>query len=95
MTGEELYKKDGEQVGQNIDNDDNELSAPFTLFDSPRTSEVGPIKIRRDFRQLNAVFWICSNQASDVCFRFGNMQPKPGGAPIHIIDSQPLNPQMS
>ena len=55
VTGEELYKKDGEQVGQNIDNDDNELSAPFTLFDSLRTSEVEPIKIRRDFRQLNAV----------------------------------------
>ena len=43
--------------GDTYDDDDAELSAPLILFDSPPTSKVGPIKIGRNFRQLNAV-WV-------------------------------------
>ena len=67
MTGDEDDEEDDkedddddDEVDHDKDNDDDdaELSAPLILFDNPRTSKVGPIKIRRNFRQLNAV-WVC------------------------------------
>ena len=48
-------KLDGED-NDDDDGDDAGLSAPLILFDSLQTSKVGPIKIRRKFRQLNALW---------------------------------------